>query len=89
MRERLEAVESMGAADAGGVDAAEEAGPLAEEIGGAGGGGERLAPLAQADQADIAQGWQRILATVRSYADVEPSLSGRIEELIDFVTIDG
>src|SRR5699024_9659059 len=43
----------------------------------------------RADQADIAQGWQRILATVRSCADVEPSLSGRIEELIDFVTIDG
>ncbi|WP_193106827.1 DUF3097 domain-containing protein [Brachybacterium sp. FME24] len=42
----------------------------------------------RADQADIGQGWQRILATVRSYADVEPSLSGRIEELIDFVTVD-
>lgn len=41
------------------------------------------------DQADVAQGWQRILATVRSYADVEPTLSGRIEELIDFVTVDG
>ncbi|GAB4096041.1 DUF3097 domain-containing protein [Brachybacterium horti] len=40
------------------------------------------------DQADIARGWQRILATVRSYADVEPTLSGRIEELIDFVTVD-
>ncbi|WP_259557012.1 DUF3097 domain-containing protein [Brachybacterium sillae] len=39
-----------------------------------------------AGQADIAEGWQRILSTVRSYADVEPSLSGRIEELIDFVT---
>lgn len=39
-----------------------------------------------ADQADIAEGWQRILATVRSYADVEPTLSGRIEELIDWVT---
>ena len=39
-----------------------------------------------AEQSDIGQGWQRILATVRSYADVEPSLSGRIEELIDFVT---
>ena len=38
------------------------------------------------DQADIAQGWQRILGTVRSYADVEPTLSGRIEELIDWVT---
>lgn len=42
-----------------------------------------------ADQADIARGWQRILATVRSYADVEPTLSGRIEELIDFVTVEG
>lgn len=38
------------------------------------------------DQTDIAQGWQRILGTVRSYADVEPTLSGRIEELIDWVT---
>ncbi len=38
------------------------------------------------DQADIAEGWQRILAQVRSYADVEASLSGRIEELIDWVT---
>lgn len=42
-----------------------------------------------ADQADIAEGWQRILATVRSYADVEPTLSGRIEELIDWVTQEG
>lgn len=40
------------------------------------------------DQADIAEGWQRILATVRSYADVEPTLSGRIEELIDWVTVE-
>ncbi|MGO2995215.1 MAG: DUF3097 domain-containing protein [Brachybacterium alimentarium] len=40
------------------------------------------------DQADIGLGWKRILSTVRSYADVEPSLSGRIEELIDFVTMD-
>lgn len=40
------------------------------------------------DQADIARGWQRILSTVRSYADVEPTLSGRIEELIDWVTTD-
>lgn len=38
------------------------------------------------EQADIAEGWQRILGTVRSYADVEPTLSGRIEELIDWVT---
>ncbi|MFC0674195.1 DUF3097 domain-containing protein [Brachybacterium hainanense] len=40
----------------------------------------------RASQIDIAEGWQRILATVRSYADVEPTLSGRIEELIDWVT---
>lgn len=37
-------------------------------------------------QADIAQAWQRILATVRSYADLEPELLGRVEHLIDFVT---
>jgi len=41
-----------------------------------------------ADKADIGLGWKRILSTVRSYADVEPTLSGRIEELIDFVTVD-
>ncbi len=40
------------------------------------------------DAADIGLGWKRILATVRSYADVEPTLSGRIEELIDFVTVE-
>jgi hypothetical protein len=30
--------------------------------------------------------WQRILSSVRSYADLEPALLGRVEELIDFVT---
>ena len=39
-----------------------------------------------ADQADIAAAWQRILGRVRSYADLEPALLGRVEELIDFVT---
>lgn len=39
-----------------------------------------------ADQRDIAQAWKRILGTVRSYADLEPELLGRVEELIDFVT---
>ncbi|MGV8965297.1 MAG: DUF3097 domain-containing protein [Cellulomonas sp.] len=39
-----------------------------------------------ADQADVAQAWKRILRTVRSYADLEPSFLGRVEELIDFVT---
>jgi hypothetical protein len=37
-------------------------------------------------QADVATGWQRILATVRSYTDLQPELLGRVEELIDFVT---
>ena len=40
------------------------------------------------EQADVARAWQRILRTVRSYADLEPSLLGRVEELIDFVTLD-
>ncbi|MFJ7159733.1 DUF3097 domain-containing protein [Streptomyces sp. NPDC101118] len=30
--------------------------------------------------------WQHILSRVRSYQDLEPSLLGRVEELIDFVT---
>jgi hypothetical protein len=30
--------------------------------------------------------WRRILASVSSYADLEPELLGRVEELIDFVT---
>ena len=38
------------------------------------------------DQADIARAWKHILGGVRSYTDLEPSLLGRVEELIDFVT---
>jgi hypothetical protein len=38
------------------------------------------------DQADIARAWKHILAQVSSYADLEPALLGRVEELIDFVT---
>ncbi|PZU47840.1 MAG: DUF3097 domain-containing protein [Microbacterium sp.] len=38
------------------------------------------------DQADLARTWQRILASVRSYRDLDPALLGRVEELIDFVT---
>jgi hypothetical protein len=38
------------------------------------------------DQSDIAAAWQRILGTVRTYADLEPALLGRVEQLIDFVT---
>jgi hypothetical protein len=41
------------------------------------------------DQADIARAWQRILGQVRTYADLEPVLLGRVEQLIDFVTADG
>ncbi|WP_353111955.1 DUF3097 domain-containing protein [Microbacterium sp.] len=37
-------------------------------------------------QADIAHAWKRILSRVSSYRDLEPSLLGRVEELIDFVT---
>jgi len=40
-------------------------------------------------QADVARGWQRILGTVRSYADLEPALLAPVEELIDFVTVGG
>lgn len=39
-----------------------------------------------ASQADVAAGWQRILRAVRDYRDLEPSLLGRVEELVDFVT---
>ncbi len=41
-----------------------------------------------ATQADVAHGWKRILGTVRTYADLEPALLGRVEELVDFVTAD-
>lgn len=38
--------------------------------------------------ADVAAAWRRILRGVTSYADLEPDLLGRVEELIDFVTAD-
>jgi hypothetical protein len=41
-----------------------------------------------AEQADVAEGWQRILGSVSTFADLEPDLLGRVEELIDFVTGD-
>lgn len=40
-----------------------------------------------ADQADIARAWQRIRSAVRDWNDLEPALIGRVEELIDFVTM--
>jgi hypothetical protein len=38
------------------------------------------------DQADIARAWKHILGRVSSFADLEPDLLGRVEELIDFTT---
>jgi len=38
---------------------------------------------------DPAAGWQRILRSVSSFADLEPAFLGRVEELIDFVTDPG
>ena len=38
---------------------------------------------------DVPAGWRRILRSVTSYADLEPGLLGRVEELIDFVTAPG
>ncbi|GAA5157356.1 hypothetical protein GCM10011366_16740 [Ornithinimicrobium tianjinense] len=38
-------------------------------------------------QADVALGWKKILSTVRSYSDLEPTLLASVEELIDFVTV--
>ena len=36
---------------------------------------------------DIGLGWQRLLGAVRSYSDLEASLLGRVEEVIDFLTV--
>ena len=38
---------------------------------------------------NTAAGWRRILGAARSYTDLEPTLLGRVEELIDFVTAPG
>lgn len=37
---------------------------------------------------DTGRAWAALLARVRDYTDLEPSLLGRVEELIDFVTAD-
>lgn len=39
-----------------------------------------------ATQTDVANGWRRIVGTVRDFRDLEPAFLGRVEELIDFVT---
>ncbi len=38
---------------------------------------------------DTARAWQRILRAVTSFTDLEPEFLGRVEELIDFVTMPG
>jgi hypothetical protein len=38
---------------------------------------------------EVPMAWRRILRSVKSYADLEPALLGRVEELIDFVTMPG
>ena len=38
---------------------------------------------------EVPAAWQRILRSVTSYADLEPELLGRVEQLIDFVTEPG
>jgi hypothetical protein len=35
---------------------------------------------------DTGEAWRRLLARVRTYADLEPALLGPVEQLIDFVT---
>ncbi|QBE47793.1 DUF3097 family protein [Leucobacter triazinivorans] len=40
------------------------------------------------DPADIADAWARIRGRVRHFRDLEPELVGRVEHLIDFVTVD-
>lgn len=39
-------------------------------------------------QADTARAWKRILSRVNTFADLEPTLLGRVEQLIDFVTVE-
>lgn len=43
--------------------------------------------LPHATQADVARGWAKILGRVRDYKDLSPALLGRVEELVDFVTL--
>jgi DUF3097 family protein len=38
---------------------------------------------------EVPAAWHRILRAVTSYADLEPELLGRVEQLIDFVTAPG
>lgn len=48
----------------------------------------RALGLPHAEYEDIARAWRRILDRVRDFRDLEPELIGRVEELIDFVTVE-
>lgn len=37
--------------------------------------------------ADVGLGWKKILSRVKNFADLEPDLLGRVEHMIDFVTV--
>ena len=69
------------------TDAALLDGPLAREH------AARILNLCQAlgwpgeEPSDIADAWSRIRGRVRNYRDLEPTLVGRVEHLIDFVTV--
>ena len=39
------------------------------------------------DHTDVALGWKKLLGSVRTYADLEPALLGRVDEVIDFLTV--
>lgn len=43
--------------------------------------------LPHSTPADIGLGWKRILAQVNSFTDLEAALLGRVEHMIDFVTV--
>lgn len=43
--------------------------------------------LPSATPADVGLGWKKILARVKNFADLEPELLGRVEHMIDFVTV--
>ncbi|MET8221194.1 DUF3097 family protein, partial [Streptomyces hirsutus] len=61
-----------------------------DEVAGGPGQGRRKTGVCRAlgwRVANTGEAWQHILGRVRSYKDLEPELLGRVEELIDFVTV--
>ena len=43
--------------------------------------------LPHATPEDVGLGWKKILSRVKNFADLEPELLGRVEHMIDFVTV--